>query len=275
MTTEPAAPTSPHAPAAAQAAPPHGATAAAPRFVVDAVSVERAHLPVVRAVSLVIEPGSISVLLGSNGAGKTTLLEGLSGVIGLAGGRITLDGAELHRLGAGARARAGLGHVEQGRTVFRQLTTQENLLVGAADPASLSWAYELFPELHQRRGVRAALLSGGEQQMLVVARALLCRPKVLLIDEMSAGLAPIVVARLMKAVRRLADQGLAVLLVEQFAALALSIGDRAYVLRRGRMVFDGRCAQLRGDAQRLHRLYLGGGADTDTQAEGTTPPVGA
>jgi len=240
-------------------------------FVVDAVSVERAHLPVVRAASLVIEAGSISVLLGSNGAGKTTLLEGLSGVLPVAGGRMVLDGAELQRLGAGARARAGLGHVEQGRTVFRQLTTEENLLVGAADPASLQWAYALFPELQQRRDVRGALLSGGEQQMLVVARALLCRPKVLLIDEMSAGLAPIVVARLMKAVRELADQGLAVLLVEQFAALALSIGDRAYVLRRGRMVFDGSCAQLRGDAQHLHRLYLGGGSDAD----GAASPAGA
>ncbi len=233
--------------------PPGGAA----RFVVEKVSVHRAHLPVVHDLDLVVDGGSISVLLGSNGAGKTTLLEGLSGVIPIAGGRIALDGAELHKAHADARARGGLAHVEQGRTVFRQLTTEENLLVGAGAAASVDWAYELFPELAQRRTLRAGLLSGGEQQMLVVARALLCRPKVLLIDEMSAGLAPIVVTRLMKTVRELADRGLAVLLVEQFAALALAVGDRAYVLRRGRIVYDGSCAELRGASDRLHQLYLG------------------
>lgn len=230
------------------------------RFAVESVSVDRAHLPVVREVGVVAESGSISVLLGSNGAGKTTLLEGLSGVIPVAGGRITLDGIALHKARPDVRARAGLAHIEQGRTVFRQLTTEENLLVGVGAEMSLGYAFDLFPELLQRRHVLAGLLSGGEQQMLVIARALLGRPKVLLIDEMSAGLAPIIVARLMKTVRDLADQGLAVLLVEQFAALALSIGDRAYVLRRGSMVFEGSCAELRGDGERLHQLYLGTGA---------------
>ncbi len=233
------------------------ADAGAARLVVEKLSVNRAHLPVVREVDLVVDRGSISVLLGSNGAGKTTFLEGLSGVIAAAGGRIALDGHALQKARPGERARAGIAHVEQGRTVFRQLTTDENLRVGAVEGASVAWAYELFPELLQRRQVRAGLLSGGEQQMLVIARALLCKPKVLLVDEMSAGLAPIVVAKLMKTMRELADQGLAVLLVEQFAALALSIGDRAYVLRSGRMVFEGRCAELRGDSERLHRLYLG------------------
>lgn len=233
---------------------------AAVRFVVESVSVNRAHLPVVREVDLVVDRGSISVLLGSNGAGKTTFLEGLSGVIPIAGGRIALDGLELQKARPGTRARSGLAHVEQGRTVFRHLTTEENLLVGASTASSVAWAYELFPELLQRRSLRAGLLSGGEQQMLVIARALLCNPKVLLIDEMSAGLAPIVVSRLMKTVRELADRGLAILLVEQFAALALSIGDRAYVLRRGRMVFEGTCAELRGDSERLHQLYLGAAA---------------
>lgn len=236
------------------------AEAGSVRLAVEKLTVNRAHLPVVREVDLVVERGSISVLLGSNGAGKTTFLEGLSGVIAAAGGRIALDGIDLHKLRPGARARAGIAHVEQGRTVFRQLTTDENLRVGTVDGASLDWAYALFPELLQRRQVRAGLLSGGEQQMLVIARALLCKPKVLLVDEMSAGLAPIVVTKLMKTMRELADRGLAVLLVEQFAALALSIGDRAYVMRSGRMVFEGRCAELRGDSERLHRLYLGTGA---------------
>jgi branched-chain amino acid transport system ATP-binding protein len=208
-------------------------------------------------VSLVAESGAISVLLGANGAGKTTLLEGLSGIIPVAGGRIELDGREIHKARPGLRSREGLAHVEQGRTVFGQLTTEENLLVGLSREAKLAQAYDLFPELVQRRAVRAGLLSGGEQQMLVIARALLTRPKVLLIDEMSAGLAPVIVTRLMNAVRRLADEGLAVLLVEQFAALALSIGDRAYVMRRGRIVHDGECKALARTPDELHRLYLG------------------
>jgi branched-chain amino acid transport system ATP-binding protein len=227
------------------------------KLVVASLSVNRSHLPVVHEVDLGVESGSISVLLGANGAGKTTFLEGLSGVIPVASGRIEIDGIDLHKARPGARVRAGLAHVEQGRTVFKQLSTEENLQVGISPQAELAQAYELFPELLQRRTVRAGLLSGGEQQMLVIARALLGKPKVLLIDEMSAGLAPVVVTRLMKTVRNLADQGLAVLLVEQFAALALAIGDRAYVLRRGRMVYDGTCAELRQDPEKLHQLYLG------------------
>ncbi len=226
-------------------------------FEVRGVRVNRAELAIVRQVDLAVESGRVSVLLGANGAGKTTFLEGLSGVIPLAGGTVALDGMALHNISAGRRARAGLAHVEQGRTVFRQLTAEENLQVGRHPEARLQEAYDLFPELSARRSVRAGLLSGGEQQMLVIARALLGRPKVILIDEMSAGLAPVVVGRLMQAVRRLADAGLAVVLVEQFAALALAIGDRAYVMRRGEMVYDGGCDALRQSPDDLHRLYLG------------------
>ena len=196
--------------------------------------------------------------MGANGAGKTTLLEGLSGVIPVSGGVVSIDGREIQKARPGQRSREGLAHVEQGRTIFSQLTTEENLRVALRDGSGLSEAYALFPELLQRRSVRAGLLSGGEQQMLVIARALLTRPKVLMIDEMSAGLAPVIVSRLMAAVRRLADTGLAVLLVEQFAALALSIGDRAYVMRRGRVVYDGDCPSLLRAPDELHRLYLGG-----------------
>jgi branched-chain amino acid transport system ATP-binding protein len=228
-------------------------------FKVTDLVVNRVGLPVVRQASLVVEPGSVSVLLGANGAGKTTLLEGLSGVIAVAGGTVELHGEAIHGLRPGARARKGLAHVEQGRTVFRMLTTEENLR-SASRRADVDQAFALFPELEKRRHVRAGLLSGGEQQMLVIARALLTRPKVIMIDEMSAGLAPIVVGRLMAAVRKLAAAGLAVLLVEQFASLALSIGDRAYVLRRGQMVHDGPCSVLAQSPDLLHRLYLGDNA---------------
>jgi branched-chain amino acid transport system ATP-binding protein len=223
---------------------------------IDDLVINRVGLPVVRGVSLVVEPGSVSVLLGANGAGKTTLLEGLSGIAPVAGGAIELHGEAIQGLRSGARARKGLAHVEQGRTVFRMLTTDENLRA-ASRHANVAEAYALFPELEKRRDVRAGLLSGGEQQMLVIARALLTRPRIIMIDEMSAGLAPVIVGRLMAAVRKLAEQGLAVLLVEQFAALALSIGDRAYVLRRGRVVYDGPCGALAQSHDLLHRLYLG------------------
>jgi branched-chain amino acid transport system ATP-binding protein len=228
------------------------------KLVVSELRVDRAHLPVVREVSLAVESGQISVLLGANGAGKTTLLEGLSGIIPVAGGAIEIDGHDLHRARPGARVAAGLAHVEQGRTVFRQLTTDENLRAGARAASDVADAYQLFPELQPRRDVPAGLLSGGEQQMLVIARALAGRPKILLIDEMSAGLAPTIVRRLMATVRRLADQGLAVVLVEQFAVLALGVGDRAYVLRRGKIVYDGACVALRDAPDMLHQLYLGG-----------------
>ncbi len=227
------------------------------------VTINRAGLPVVRAASLSLKAGSISVLLGANGAGKTTLLEGISGVVPLAGGTVTLEGRRIEGSRPNQRARLGLAHVQQGRAVFRLLTTEENLRIACHREGSIEQGFELFPELKPRRHVAAGLLSGGEQQMLVMARAFVSRPKVLLIDEMSLGLAPLIVRRLMAVVRELADRGLAVLLVEQFAALALATGDRAHVLRRGRIVFDGDCASLRDAPEKLHRLYLGEGADGD------------
>jgi branched-chain amino acid transport system ATP-binding protein len=221
------------------------------------LAVDRAGVRIIRGVSVVARAGEISVLLGANGAGKTTLLEGISGIVPVAGGSVILDGQDMARASPGARARAGLAHVEQGRTVFARLTTEENLAVSAHPDTGPDDAYALFPELRPRRTIAAGMLSGGEQQMLVIARALLARPRVLLIDEMSAGLAPVIFARLMKAVRTLADQGMAVLLVEQFARLALAIGDRAYVLRRGSLAYEGDCATLARDPDRLHHLYLG------------------
>lgn len=229
-------------------------------FSIGALQVDRSGIPVIRGVDLEAKGGEISVLLGSNGAGKTTFLESLSGIIPVRSGFINLDGVELAKLRPGARAKAGLSHVEQGRTVFPAMTTEENLKVALHPDADLKEAYDLFPELLQRRNVEAGMLSGGEQQMVVIARSIVNRPRVILIDEMSSGLAPVIVSRLMRAVRQLADDGIAVVLVEQFAALALAIGNRAYVLRRGQIVYDGDCAALARDPAHLHRLYLGDAA---------------
>jgi branched-chain amino acid transport system ATP-binding protein len=227
---------------------------------IKALKVDRLGISVIRGVDLEAKSGEISVLLGSNGAGKTTLLESLSGIIPVRAGSINLDDAELARQRPGMRAKAGLSHVEQGRTVFSEMTTEENLKVALHPDADLGEAYDLFPELLQRRTVKAGMLSGGEQQMVVIARSIVNRPRVMMIDEMSSGLAPVIVSRLMKAVRQLADNGMAVVLVEQFAALALAIGNRAYVLRRGQVVYDGGCEALARDSAHLHRLYLGDAA---------------
>jgi branched-chain amino acid transport system ATP-binding protein len=227
---------------------------------IKALEVDRSGISVIRGVDLEAKSGEISVLLGSNGAGKTTLLESLSGIIPVRAGSINLDDAKLARQRPGMRAKAGLSHVEQGRTVFSEMTTEENLKVALHPDADLDEAYDLFPELLQRRTIKAGMLSGGEQQMVVIARSIVNRPRVMMIDEMSSGLAPVIVSRLMKAVRQLADNGMAMVLVEQFAALALAIGNRAYVLRRGQVVYDGGCEALARDPAHLHRLYLGDAA---------------
>lgn len=226
--------------------------------------IKRAGIPVVREVNLIACPGEISVLLGANGAGKTTLLEGISGIAPVASGLVALEGEDLSKVSAGKRALSGIAHVEQGRTIFGSMTTEENLKVALHQDSNLDEVYQLFPELLARKDVQSMMLSGGEQQMVVIGRALVGRPKVVLIDEMSAGLAPVVVNRLMKEVRRLADMGLAVVLVEQFANLALDIGNRAYVMRRGSFVYQGDCTTLANDPEQLHQLYLGDLGEANT-----------
>lgn len=221
------------------------------------VTLERVGLPVVRDLSLSVDRGQVCVLLGANGAGKTTILDGISGVIRLAGGTITLDGERVDRWRPVRRAQAGVAHVEAGRSVFPSLTTDENLRVALPRGADVEEAYELFPELRKRQHVAASLMSGGEQQMLVLARAWLRRPKVFLLDELSLGLAPRVVVRLMEAVREVAKGGVGVLLVEQFAQVALEAADHAYVLRSGSAVFSGAPETLLESPELLHELYLG------------------
>lgn len=224
---------------------------------VENLTVHRGELPIVRNASLVVEAGTITVLLGSNGAGKTTLMEGIAGAIPSKSGVVSLGSFSVANAGPYQRACQGMSLVEQGRAVFRELTVEENLDVARVEGAKIEEGFELFPELLQRRHIRAGLLSGGEQQMLLIARALLTKPKVLLIDEMSLGLAPLIVQRLMRMVRDLAQNGQSVLLVEQFASLALAVGHRAYVLRSGRIAFDGACDELRKDSAKLHQLYFG------------------
>jgi branched-chain amino acid transport system ATP-binding protein len=228
-------------------------------LVIEGIEVHRSGTAVVRDVSLVAPAGQVTVLLGANGAGKTTLLESVSGIIGCTKGTVTLAGKTITGASRSARARMGLAHVEQGRSIFPDLTCEENLLV-AGPRSAIGDAFALFPELDKRRAARAALLSGGEQQMLVIARALVNRPTVLMLDEMSLGLAPTVIKRLIPIVRKLADDGVGILLVEQFAALALSVGDQANVLVRGEIAFQGTCASLRSNPSKLRELYLGASA---------------
>ncbi|TDD93053.1 ABC transporter ATP-binding protein [Actinomadura rubrisoli] len=249
---------------------------AAPALALEGVAVNRADVPVIHDVTLDAAPGEVTVILGANGAGKTTLMDGIAGLAPVKSGTIRLDGTAIEKLAPYRRARAGLGYVEQARTTFRTLTVEQNLLVSQSGGGELATAYKLFPELDKRRNLQAGFLSGGEQQMVVLGRALVSEPKVILIDEMSLGLAPMVVRRLMATIGELAGMGIAVVLIEQFANLALEVGTRAHVLRKGGVVFSGPCSELRGDDERLHRLYFGGppltSADRDAGAAESERP---
>jgi branched-chain amino acid transport system ATP-binding protein len=206
----------------------------------------------VRSVDVEVAAGEVVALLGPNGAGKTSTLLALAGGLPVAGGQVLVDGAAttapLHR-----RARRGLGLLTEERCIFPRLSVRENLRLGRGDPEA---ALELFPELREHVARPAGLLSGGQQQMLALGRVLAARPTVLLADELSLGLAPVVVSRLLAAVRRAADDGVAVLIVEQHVHLALQVSDRTYVMRRGEIVFTGASAELRDDPDRIGDLYL-------------------
>lgn len=222
---------------------------------VEGLCVARGEAVVVREVSFSVPLGEVTVLLGPNGAGKTSLLEALSGILPIQAGRLELCGREMSRASRVVRARAGLSHVQQGRVVFPTLSVEENLRVGARD--GLEEAFRLFPELEKRRHTPAGQLSGGEQQMVVLARAILSRPQVLLVDEMSLGLAPLVVKRLLPVLKGLAERGVGVLLVEQFARLALSLGHQALVMSQGRLVYSGLASALLRQPELLQWAYLG------------------
>ena len=217
---------------------------------------------VVRGLDLTVAAGEVVSLLGANGAGKTTTLRAISGLVKPMRGRILFDGSDLASVAPSARARLGIAHVPEGRGIFFGLSVAEHFrLAHRGERLDEEVAFGYFPLLRELRRRRAGLLSGGEQQMLAVARALARKPRLLLLDELSLGLAPLIVERLLPVVRQYAvDAGCAVLLVEQHVHLALEIADRGYVLSHGEIVLHERAEALRADKQLLVGSYLGEGA---------------
>ena len=219
------------------------------------------HVPVLQDVDVVVGSGEIVGLLGANGAGKTTLLRTLAGVLRSAAGSIRVDGRDVSRLRPWDRVRIGLAHVQEGRHVFGAMTVDENLSVAAlAAPhrrASIrSEVFELFPRLAERRSQLAGSMSGGEQQMLAIGRAMLCDPKVLLVDELSAGLAPVTATQLVDALVRIKERGVGILLVEQGPHLIADVVERVLLIEHGRIIAKGTFADLGGVAAIADR-YLG------------------
>jgi branched-chain amino acid transport system ATP-binding protein len=224
---------------------------------------------VVRDVDLAVEPGTMHAILGPNGAGKTTFLLTLAGLLPAHDGSINVDGAPLRTGKPAAAARAGVVLVPDNRALFTTLTVEENLRVPARrDNTLLASMLELFPVLRERRKVRAGALSGGEQQMLTMARALIQQPKVMLVDELSMGLAPSLVRRLFTTLRDVAaEHKCAVVFVEQYAHLALEFAQRASILYRGRIALEGDAAEIAAEPERLEGAYLGALANETAEQE--------
>jgi branched-chain amino acid transport system ATP-binding protein len=215
--------------------------------------------PILRDVNLTVEANEIVGLLGANGAGKTTVLRAISGSLPVCRGDLRLDGRPLARLTPWARVRAGVAHVPEGRHVFRAMTVRENLDVAALvrrGKVSRDEVLDLFPRLRERERQPAGSLSGGEQQMLAIGRALMTGPLALIVDEMSAGLAPVLVEQLVDGLVQLRGRGTGILLVEQSPHLIADVVDRVYLLEQGQVVGSGRLDEL-GGADRLAELYLG------------------
>jgi len=229
----------------------------------EKVEVAYGGIRAVKGIDLAVEAGEMVCLIGANGAGKSTTLRAITGLVRAAAGSIRYDGADISSLRVHEIARRGLAMVPEGRGVFPQLTIEENLAMGAyarTDKAGirtdLAHAFALFPRLAERRRQTAGTLSGGEQQMLAIARALMSRPKLLLLDEPSMGLAPLMVERIFEVIREIAAEGVTMLLVEQNARLALEVSHRGYVLDGGLVTLAGPAKELLHDP-RIREAYLG------------------
>lgn len=224
---------------------------------------------VLHGISIDVPKSQIITLIGSNGAGKTTTMRAITGMIKPSGGEITLDGKKIDGFDSHKIARLGMAHSPEGRRVFSTMSVTDNLLLGAFPrltysrpkgdvKGDLERAMELFPRLKERRNQLAGTLSGGEQQMLAMARAIMLNPEIILLDEPSMGLAPILVDEVFKIIARLKSEGVTMLLVEQFAAAALNVADYGYVLENGRITVHGPAEKLKNDPA-VKAAYLGGG----------------
>ncbi len=234
-----------------------------PLLELDRVSVSYGAVKAVREVSLFVDQGEVVTLIGANGAGKSTILRAISGLVRIAGGTLRLDGADLAKARPDTIVRAGLAHCPEGRQVLARQTIEDNLLLGAyvrtdkdGIRRDLETSYTMFPRLRERRAQLAGTLSGGEQQMLAIARALMSSPRLLLLDEPSLGLAPLVVEEIFTILDTLSQQGMTILLVEQNARLALAHSHRGYVLESGQIAATGQAKALLDD-ERVLAAYLG------------------
>ncbi|WP_372013692.1 ABC transporter ATP-binding protein [Tistrella mobilis] len=227
---------------------------------VDGLSAAYGRVTALREVSLSVRPGEVVAMLGANGAGKTTLLNAISGVLPLSGGSVIFDGRRINGLKPWQTARLGLAHVPEGREIFPGMTVEANLRVvdvnGGGPEFGVDRVLDLFPRLKERFDQLAGGLSGGEQQMLAIGRGLMARPRLLLFDEPSMGLSPLLARTVLGAIAELRRSGIASLLVEQNMRAALKVADRAYVLRVGRVTREGSAAALR-DADDIKQAYLG------------------
>lgn len=236
---------------------------AEPILVVDNADLGYGSLKVVFGASLTVEPGELVGLVGGNGSGKSTILRAISGMITPWSGRIVFDGEEIRGARPHQMAEKGLAHVPMGRQLFPNMSVHDNLMLGAYLPRArgareenLRRVHELFPDLVRQADAMAGQLSGGQQQMVAIARALMLGPKMMIMDEPSLGLSPLLVKEVMAAIRRVAETGMPVLLVEQNVKQVLKVSDRAYVLENGRQVLDGPSRELKGHPM-IRKAYLG------------------
>ena len=238
--------------------------AAAPLLEIDRLHVKYGNVEALHGISLSVHQGEIVTILGANGAGKSTTLRAISGLLKPSGGEVRFDGRPAHSIAAHERVRLGIAQAPEGRRIFGTLTVRENLVLGAftrSAPAEIAetteWIYRLFPILKDRRDQLAGTLSGGEQQMLAIGRALMAKPRVLLLDEPSLGLAPLLVKAIFQTIREINQTtGVTVVLVEQNARAALKLAHRGYVMEVGRIVLEGHAQELMEDPS-VQGAYLG------------------